>query len=71
MTSTTAQKSSAVISVSRRVLIADDHKMMRMGLRSLLEDRKDEFEHGGSRGRLPGDNHGKGTSSRSISSLWI
>ncbi len=44
MTSTTAKKSSAVISVSRRVLIADDHKMMREGLRSLLEDRKDEFE---------------------------
>jgi DNA-binding NarL/FixJ family response regulator len=28
----------------RRVLIADDHKMLREGLRALLEERKTEFE---------------------------
>jgi two-component system response regulator NreC len=38
-------KNSAVaMSAPRRVLIADDHKIMREGLRSLLEERKGEFE---------------------------
>jgi two-component system, NarL family, response regulator NreC len=38
------KNSSAGISVPGRVLIADDHKIMREGLRSLLEERKGEFE---------------------------
>ena len=32
------------ISPARRVLIADDHKMMRAGLRSLLEEQKSNFD---------------------------
>jgi len=38
------RKSSAASSVPKRVLIADDHGIMREALRSLLEERTDEFE---------------------------
>jgi DNA-binding NarL/FixJ family response regulator len=38
------KRSDASITAPKRVLIADDHKIMREGLRSLLEERKDEFE---------------------------
>jgi DNA-binding NarL/FixJ family response regulator len=34
----------AVVTAPKKVLIADDHKIMREGLRSLLEERKGEFE---------------------------
>lgn len=40
----TVTKFSIADSSPRRVLIVDDHKMMREGLRSLLEERKGEFE---------------------------
>ena len=39
-----AKKPSTNISPARRVLIADDHKMMRAGLRSLLEEQKSNFD---------------------------
>jgi DNA-binding NarL/FixJ family response regulator len=39
-----AKKSAAAISGPKRVLIADDHKIMREGLRALLEERKPDFE---------------------------
>ena len=37
-------KKSCAVTSPRRVIIADDHKMMREGLRALLEERKTEFE---------------------------
>lgn len=44
MTVGAATKSAAAVSGPKRVLIADDHKIMREGLRSLLEERNPDFE---------------------------
>ncbi|HTN70951.1 MAG TPA: response regulator transcription factor [Methylomirabilota bacterium] len=44
MTQRVLRKSATSIFPARRVLIADDHKMMRAGLRSLLEEQKSNFD---------------------------